>query len=78
MWPYGAYNAAALKAAERAGMPVTFTLDDGPNAPSVPLSRIRRALAAYDNEAPDYARLLRSPVGGELRPINRVMHVDLD
>ncbi|WGT62448.1 poly-beta-1,6-N-acetyl-D-glucosamine N-deacetylase PgaB [Variovorax paradoxus] len=78
VWPYGAYNAAALKAAERAGMPVTFTLDDGPNAPSVPLSRIRRALAAYDNEAPDYARLLRSPVGGELRPINRVMHVDLD
>jgi biofilm PGA synthesis lipoprotein PgaB len=78
VWPYGAYNAMALKAAERAGMPVTFTLDDGPNAASVPLSRIRRALVAYDNEGPDYARLLRSPVGGELRPINRVMHVDLD
>jgi biofilm PGA synthesis lipoprotein PgaB len=78
VWPYGAYNAAALKAAERVGMPVTFSLDDGPNAPAVPLSRIRRALVAYDNEAPDYARLLRSPVGGELRPVNRVMHVDLD
>ena len=78
VWPYGAYNDAALKAAERAGMPVTLTLDDGPNTAAVPLSRIRRALAAYDNEAPDYARLLRSPVGGEARPINRVMHVDLD
>lgn len=78
VWPYGAYNAAALKASERAGMPVTFTLDDGPNTAAVPLSRIRRALAAYDNAAPDYAQLLRSPVGGEVRPVNRVMHVDLD
>jgi biofilm PGA synthesis lipoprotein PgaB len=78
VWPYGAYNAAALKAAARAGMPITFTLDDGPNAPSVPLSQIRRALVAYDTEAPEYARLMRSPVGGELRPVNRVMHVDLD
>lgn len=78
VWPYGAYNAAALKASERAGMPITFTLDDGANTPSVPLARIRRALASYDSEAPEYARLLRSPVGGEVRPINRVMHVDLD
>ncbi len=78
VWPYGAYNTAALKASERAGMPITFTLDDGPNTGAVPLSRIRRALAVYDNQAPDYARLLRSPVGGEVRPVNRVMHVDLD
>lgn len=78
VWPYGAYNTAALKASERAGMPITFTLDDGPNTGAVPLSRIRRALAAYDNQAPDYARLLRSPVGGEVRTVNRVMHVDLD
>ena len=78
VWPYGAYNTAALKASERAGMPITFTLDDGPNTGAVPLSRIRRALAAYDNQAPEYARLLRSPVGGEVRPVNRVMHVDLD
>ncbi|SEU03518.1 poly-beta-1,6-N-acetyl-D-glucosamine N-deacetylase PgaB [Variovorax sp. OV084] len=78
VWPYGAYNDAALKASARAGMPITFTLDDGSNTPAVPLSRIRRALAAYDNEAPEYAQLLRSPVGGEVRPINRVMHVDLD
>ncbi|MFM9926072.1 poly-beta-1,6-N-acetyl-D-glucosamine N-deacetylase PgaB [Variovorax sp. H27-G14] len=78
VWPYGAYNAAALAASERAGMPITFTLDDGANTAAVPLTRIRRALAAYDNEAPTYARLLRSPVGGELRAVNRVMHVDLD
>ncbi len=78
VWPYGAYNAAALRASERAGMPITFTLDDGANTAAVPLTRIRRALAAYDNEAPTYARLLRSPTGGEVRPVNRVMHVDLD
>jgi len=78
VWPYGAYNAAALKASERAGMPITLTLDDGSNTPTVPLARVRRALAEYDNEAPEYARLLRSPVGGEVWPVNRVMHVDLD
>ena len=78
VWPYGAYNEAALKASARAGMPVTLTLDDGSNTPGVPLDRIRRALAAYDNQAPDYAQMLRSPVGGEVRPVNRVMHVDLD
>lgn len=78
VWPYGAYNAMALKASERAGMPYTFTLDDGSNTAAVPLTQIRRALAAYDNTAPEYAQLLRSPVGGEVRPVNRVMHVDLD
>lgn len=78
VWPYGAYNTAALEASKRAGMPITFTLDDGANTQAVPLTRIRRALAAYDNKAPDYAQLLRSPVGGEVRPVNRVMHVDLD
>ena len=78
VWPYGAYNAAALKASERAGMPITLTLDDGSNTPTVPLARVRRALAEYDNEAPEYARLLRSPAGGEVWPVNRVMHVDLD
>ncbi|MCY1166270.1 Poly-beta-1,6-N-acetyl-D-glucosamine N-deacetylase [compost metagenome] len=78
VWPYGAYNALALKAAEHAGMPITFSLLDGPNTATVPLAAIRRGLVAYDNEAPDYDRILRSPVGGEIRPINRVMHVDLD
>lgn len=78
VWPYGAYNAMALRASERAGMPITFTLDDGPNTAAVPLARIRRALAVYDNAAPEYAQLLRSPAGGETRPVNRVMHVDLD
>ena len=78
VWPYGAYNAAALKASERAGMPITLTLDDGSNTPTVPLARVRRALAEYDDEAPEYARLLRSPAGGEVWPVNRVMHVDLD
>lgn len=78
VWPYGAYNTAALEASKRAGMPITFTLDDGANTQAVPLTRIRRALAAYDNQAPEYAQLLRNPVGGEVRPVNRVMHVDLD
>lgn len=78
VWPYGAYNAPVIDASVRAGMPITLTLDPGPNTLDVPLTRIRRSLATYDASAPDYVHMLRSPAGGEVRPINRVMHVDLD
>ncbi|WP_156909345.1 poly-beta-1,6-N-acetyl-D-glucosamine N-deacetylase PgaB [Ottowia thiooxydans] len=78
VWPYGSYNAPVIDASARAGMPITLTLDPGPNSPDVPLTRIRRGLATYDASAPDYVYTLRSPAGGEIRPINRVMHVDLD
>lgn len=83
VWPYGMYNALSLKAAERAGMPLSMTLSDGPNSPTVPLSEIRRALAVYDFQAADYAGLMRSPDEGRDGPrgaqsVNRIMHVDLD
>ncbi len=34
VWPYGAYNGLAQKAAARCGMPITMTLDDGTNTPA--------------------------------------------
>jgi len=78
VWPYGAYTQPALAAAERAGMPITMTLDEGPNTARVALNEIRRGLATYDMTVPDYT-LLRAPAGqGSLYPLNRAMHVDLD
>lgn len=79
VWPYGAYTGIGLDAAERAGMPITITLEDGPNAPDqVSLRTIRRSLATYDMTVPDYT-LFRAPEGdGSIYPLNRAMHVDLD
>jgi biofilm PGA synthesis lipoprotein PgaB len=78
VWPYGAYNRVAQDAAAAAGMPLMFTLDEGPNTPDVPLNQIRRALATYDMPVPDYS-LLRMPAGaGGYYVHNRAMHIDLD
>lgn len=80
VWPYGAYNDAALAAAESAGLPFAMSLENGPNSPDVPLNRIRRGLVSFEALAPDYLHYLRTSAGfdGDVRPINRVMHVDLD
>ncbi|RYF81683.1 MAG: poly-beta-1,6-N-acetyl-D-glucosamine N-deacetylase PgaB [Comamonadaceae bacterium] len=78
VWPYGAYHAAALGAASRAGMAITFTLDDGPNTRDVPLGAVARSLPSYQLSSPEYQRLLRQPASGEVRPTNRIMHIDLD
>lgn len=80
VWPYGAYNNIALKVAENVGLPFAMSLEIGPNTPDVPLNRIRRGLVSFDAQAPDYLYYLRIPASadGDLRPINRVMHVDLD
>ena len=78
VWPYGSYTQPALEAAARAGMPITFTLGEGPNTADVPLARIRRGLATFDMPVPDYT-LLRAPEGdGVIFPLNRAMHIDLD
>ena len=77
VWPYGAYNREALRAADRAGMPITLTLDDGPNTAQVPLQEIRRSLATYDMQIPALA-LLRAPTAPGPFAFNRAMQVDLD
>jgi biofilm PGA synthesis lipoprotein PgaB len=77
-WPYGAWNDAAVEAARTAGMGITFSLDDGANNASVPLSALRRELATYDLDTTDYLKLLRLPPSGELLATNRAIQVDLD
>jgi len=78
-WPYGAWNVPAQQAAERAGLPLAFTLEDGPNDDAVPLNRMRRAYATYDIDPPGYQALLAQPADTTAtRGPLRAMHVDLD
>lgn len=44
VWPYGHYNIEARREAERAGMPIGLTLDDGSNTAKTPLWGLRRIL----------------------------------
>lgn len=80
VWPYGAYNQPAVGWAAEAGMTITMNLEPGPNTPQDSLSRMRRALVTYSNGVPDLARMLQQPAtyDGQLQPLERVVHVDLD
>lgn len=80
VWPYGAYNYPSLRIAADAGMPLTFSLESGPNTPADSLQRIRRTLITYDTNISDLAQLLRQPAErpGTQEIPERVIHVDLD
>lgn len=44
VWPYGRYNIEVRRIAERLGMPIGLTLDDGSNTRTTPLWGLRRIL----------------------------------
>ena len=44
VWPYGRYNIQVRRIAERLGMPIGLTLDDGSNTRTTPLWGLRRIL----------------------------------
>lgn len=48
VWPYGHYNTETRKIAERLGMPVGITLDDGSNTSKTPLWSLKRILVEGD------------------------------
>ncbi len=80
MWPYGRYNQTTRALAEKLGMKVGFTLDDGPNTDRTPLWGLRRvlvqpgmSLAALHREI----ELRNHDVTDNGLPA-KVMHVDLD
>ena len=50
VWPYGHYNIEVRKIAERLGMPVGLTLDDGSNTETTPLWGLRRILVEGQND----------------------------
>ncbi len=80
IWPYGAYNMTGVKAAQAQGMPITMSLDVGPNTPDHPLSRIRRDILFFNDKVSDLERNLnqRAEYDGLEQPMQRIVSVDLD
>lgn len=80
VWPYGRYNNDALDIASQLGMPITFTLDDGPNLPSTPLSALRRILVDRSMTPSDLGHeiSIREQQLTDNNRAQKIMHVDLD
>jgi biofilm PGA synthesis lipoprotein PgaB len=79
-WPYGRYNATTRDVAERLGMPIGLTLDDGANVRDTPLWALRRVLVERGMRLWDLERELAArdrDLSDNDRP-QRIMHVDLD
>ena len=74
VWPYGRYNGEVQQIADKLGMSITMTLDEGPNRLEDGLSAIHRQ---YLKSGPSAAALswILAP---QNPPPMRVMHVDLD
>ena len=80
VWPYGAYNQTAADIAKAVGMPISLNLEPGPNTPQDDANRVNRSLVMFDTGLTGLIRLLRQPstYDGEERPLERVVHIDLD
>jgi poly-beta-1,6-N-acetyl-D-glucosamine N-deacetylase len=80
VWPYGMYNQTLIEASQALGMGVHFTLDDGPNTPDVPLTKVRRLLVSYDWDVGTLIGQMRvaRAYRGEKNPVERVVNVSLD
>jgi poly-beta-1,6-N-acetyl-D-glucosamine N-deacetylase len=75
VWPYGSYNDKLVSIASGLGMTIALTLDDGANAPDIPLSALRRILIEHNPSLADFIDNVRGPLYQE--PV-RVVQVDLD
>ncbi len=80
VWPYGAYNMEAVKIADKLGMPITLTLEDGPNYASTPLYSLRRILVDKSMSAEDLQHeiYVREQNLTDNNRAQKIMHVDLD
>ena len=80
VWPYGAYNQLVTAWAAAVGMPITFTLDGGPNTPQSPLSSVRRELVSYTTTVASLNDMLHAPAPSTdwQTDSERVMQIDLD
>ncbi|MBU6379032.1 MAG: poly-beta-1,6-N-acetyl-D-glucosamine N-deacetylase PgaB [Gammaproteobacteria bacterium] len=79
-WPYGQYNEELRQTADRLGMIVGLTLDDGANTRSTPLSGLRRILVERSMGLGDLAREIsyrNNDLTDNDRP-QKIAHVDLD
>lgn len=79
-WPYGRYNTPTREIAEKLGMPVGLTLDDGANVHDTPLWGLRRILVERAMSLWDLNReieIRNQNLSDNDRP-QKIMHVDLD
>jgi biofilm PGA synthesis lipoprotein PgaB len=79
-WPYGRYNKTSREIAERLGMPIGLTLDDGANMRDTPLWGLRRILVERGMALWDLGReiaIRNQNLSDNDRP-QKIMHVDLD
>ncbi|MGH8493978.1 MAG: poly-beta-1,6-N-acetyl-D-glucosamine N-deacetylase PgaB [Moraxellaceae bacterium] len=79
-WPYGRYNSSSRDIAEKLGMPVGLTLDDGANMNDTPIAGLRRILVERGMALWDLNReitIRNQNLSDNDRP-QKVMHVDLD
>lgn len=79
-WPYGRYNAVTRDVAERLGMRIGLTLDDGADGRDTPLWALRRILVDGGMRWWDLEREITNrdqDLSDNDRP-QKVMHVDLD
>lgn len=73
-WPYGRYNGQTQAIAEKLGLSVAMSLDEGPNSLGEGLLGIRRYYLKNDPTAVELSWTLQP----QTTPAMRVMHVDLD
>ncbi|TCM65800.1 biofilm PGA synthesis lipoprotein PgaB [Acinetobacter calcoaceticus] len=80
VWPYGRYNAQTVSIAKKLGMPITISLDDGPDHIQKSLGQMNRILIEGDMTTDQLAQEIQSRqmnLGDNNRP-QKIMHVDLD
>jgi biofilm PGA synthesis lipoprotein PgaB len=79
-WPYGNYNQSTRDIADKLGMKIGLTLDDGANMDSTPLSGLRRILVERNMSLWDLKHemtIRNQNLTDNDRP-QKIMHIDLD
>jgi biofilm PGA synthesis lipoprotein PgaB len=79
-WPYGRYNHSLRALAEKLGMPIGLTLDDGANMEDTPLWGLRRILLESTMTLPALNReiTIRNQNLSDSDRAQKIMHIDLD
>lgn len=80
VWPYGRYNIEIRRIAERLGMPLGLTLDDGSNTAITPLWGLRRILVEGNMSLRDldFLMWMRSGNFTDDARTTKAAHIDLD
>ena len=80
VWPYGHYNIEVRKIAEKLGMPIGLTLDDGSNTRTTPLWGLRRILVEQKMTLKELELIMLVRNGNFIDDdrITKAAHIDLD